>query len=222
MKQCKCCGSRVNDIAMYCPSCGATNFASPYGDNTYGTSVKIEKEPINNVIETPKKANSKQNIPLGVFGALLGFIIVSAAWCLLGKMGLYIRFQGVFFVLIPCAMYTGFSKRSNLVATVLICSAALLLLYPLERFTNICNVQKEYATEYDKEVDFDEASDLFEFHFKNQSDYKFDVIMKLVISYLCAILSVISYVAYTVKKEGIENGTAFTNDATIYANQGRI
>lgn len=162
MKQCKCCGSRVNDIAMYCPSCGATNFVSPNGDNTYGASIQMEQRKI----KENKEKYSKQNIPLGIIGAILGLAIVSFAWYFLGRMGYYIRFQSVLFVSIPCAMYTSFAKRHNLVATVIICSATLLLIYPLERITNIYNVQEEYSSSYDKEVDFEEASDLYEYHFK--------------------------------------------------------
>ena len=119
-------------------------------------------------------------------------------------------------------MYASFAKRHNLVATVIICSATLLLIYPLERITNIYNVQEEYSSRYDKEVDFEEASDLYEYHFKNQTDYRVDVIVKLVISYGIAILSVYGIVVNTVKKEGKENGPAITNDAAIYANQGGI
>lgn len=219
MKQCKCCGSRVNDIAMYCPSCGATNFASPNGDNTYGASIQREQSKIK---EKNRKSSSKQNIPLGIIGAVIGLAIVSFAWCLLGRMGYYIRFQSVLFVYIPWAMYSFFAKRHNLVATVIICSAALLLIYPLERITNVYNVQEEYSSRYDKEVDFEEASDLYEYHFKNQTDYRVDVIVKLVISYGVAILSVYCLVVSTVKKEGKENGSAITNDAAIYANQGGI
>lgn len=222
MKQCKCCGYKTGNTAVYCPSCGATVFSGyNEGDSTYSDALKKEihlNQQINyygtnsgsaadNIQASDrmgvKQAKPrKQNVFLGILGAIIGFIITIFIWILLDKMGIYMYIQGIFMIFIPCGLYELFAGKPKLVATVLICSIALIFLYYLEKGTNILNLQEQYESYYGEEVDFKEASDLYEYHLKNQKDYKREIIFKYGINYVGSVLGVYAYIVNTVKKEG--------------------
>ncbi|MDE6209725.1 MAG: DUF2232 domain-containing protein [Lachnospiraceae bacterium] len=154
---------------------------------------------------TPNNTDKKKNPVLGIVGAVIGFAAAILIWFVATYMGYFIYIQGVLLVVMPYFFYKAFSKSNSIIAAVIISAIALLIVYPVDTFSNVMKVKKEYNEQmgsyYSQQVEsYEEARELYDYLRDIDSSYDSEVVRFLVFGYISTAVGVIAAISGAIKE----------------------
>lgn len=201
-KICKNCGMENIDSANFCGACGGNEFkenavpkpvenASP---ETSGEFVSTGTNPTPSVNGQAVKPVGKENVALGILGALLLSLVGAVLYFAVYQIGVIAAVCGLAIFLLANFGYVKFSKAGTLTTKGIIVSAiiTLLMIFFAEYFCLSFEIYKVYKTDYDINI-FDAMG--VTSSFLEDKDILTGFIKDLAIAYVLSIVAIVSEIA---------------------------
>lgn len=186
-----------------------------YGVNqNYAANQSVSQSGGYNYQAAPVKSVTP-NYPLGIIGAVLGFLAAMLIWYFCTQINLFIYIQGALLVILPYGLYKLFGKCGGIKSVVIISAIAILLVYPIDTFSNIMSVKSEYNKkmeenlEYyfdgdeelmeDYKINYEEAEEMYEIAMEKDSSFKAEVTKCLIFGYISTVVGVVSIISSVIK-----------------------
>lgn len=186
-----------------------------YGVNqNYAANQSVSQSGGYNYQAAPVKSVTP-NYPLGIIGAVLGFLAAMLIWYFCTQINLFIYIQGALLVILPYGLYKLFGKCGGIKSVVIISAIAILLVYPIDTFSNIMSVKSEYNKEMeenleyyfdgdeelmeDYKINYEEAEEMYEIAMEKDSSFKAEVTKFLIFGYISTVVGVVSIISSVIK-----------------------
>ena len=186
-----------------------------YGANqNYAANQSVSQSGGYNYQAAPVKSVTP-NYPLGIIGAVLGFLAAMLIWYFCTQINLFIYIQGALLVILPYGLYKLFGKCGGIKSVVIISAIAILLVYPIDTFSNIMSVKSEYNKEMeenleyyfdgdeelmeDYKINYEEAEEMYEIAMEKDSSFKAEVTKFLIFGYISTVVGVVSIILSVIK-----------------------
>ncbi|MBQ1193756.1 MAG: zinc ribbon domain-containing protein [Lachnospiraceae bacterium] len=186
-----------------------------YGANqNYAANQSVSQSGGYNYQAAPVKSVTP-NYPLGIIGAVLGFLAAMLIWYFCTQINLFIYIQGALLVILPYGLYKLFGKCGGIKSVVIISAIAILLVYPIDTFSNIMSVKSEYNKEMeenleyyfdgdeelmeDYKINYEEAEEMYEIAMEKDSSFKAEVTKFLIFGYISTVVGVVSIISSVIK-----------------------